>query len=204
MTLFQRLLTLSSLLFFSTAQCAEGVYGIVAGGFSDMEFETASEDGGSYKLGVGYQFDRQWYAEFGYQRLADASINSQLPGSVEEAQDWSGGLETDALYASILGKAAGDAGELFYRLGVLMTDSKGQLLSDEPDCPVGQATPVQIGTSNMQLCEFDEGGVAGVVGIGFDFYVGAATMVRAEIEYISGENGVQASAAYIGVRYNFL
>ena len=184
---------------------ADNLYGVFSLGYADAEYSVNESQGGAYKLAVGYQFDPQWYAEFGYQQLVDESLASALPNTDDAAQNFTGGMQGSALFASVLGKAAGRMGELYYRLGLLKTDIKGQdLLSGSAACELGTAREFAVDSGQaFTLCEYDEGGLAGVIGIGFDFYVDTRTMIRAEIEYIQGENDLKLSTAFIGLRYNF-
>ena len=128
-----------------------------------------------------------------------------MPASIADVQSFESGMEGGALFAAFLGKASGNMGELFYRIGVLNTDIKSQqLLSGVTECELGQATSVNLGADGQYTyCQYDEGGIAGVVGLGFDFFIGPRTMIRAEVEHVSGENGLQVNAAYLGFRYNF-
>lgn len=183
----------------------EGLYAVSTMGGAKTEFSTADVNNFSYKLGMGYQFDRQWYFEAGIQKLASDAMASELPSTMAQLQDDSLQLDASALYASLLGKAAGPSGELFYRIGILKTDIQGQhTLAGSQSCELGKGTVVTVNTNeSYTFCQFDEGGIAGVVGLGFDFFIGSRTMLRTEIEYIKGENNLAVSAAYVGLRYNF-
>jgi outer membrane protein W len=198
-----------SIVFFSLfaghAIAADNVYGVFSLGYSDAEFAMSEGKNTAYKLGVGYQFDRQWYAEFGFQQLADERLQRKLPETLEGAQNYQNGMQGVGLYAAVLGKAANQVGELYYRLGVLKTDLEGQsMLTGSASCELGVATEFNVASGDsFTLCDYDEGGVAGVIGIGFDYYLGTKTMLRTEVEYIQGENDLQVSAGYIGIRYNF-
>lgn len=193
-----------TLMMFSTPVSAtENLYGVLSAGYTETEFDLNQVNQGSYKFAVGYQFDRQWYAEFGYQQLADEGLKSTLPVTLAEVDSFQPGMEGDALFAAMLGKAAGSMGELFYRVGILKTDIRGQSLAEGDSCELGQGQPFNISGSAYTLCEYDEGGVAGVIGVGFDFYVGTQMMIRTEFEHIAGENGLSINAAYVGFRFNF-
>lgn len=90
---------------------------------------------------------------------------------------------------AFLGKASSPTGELFYRVGVLKTDIRGQqFLSGVRECEFGQANVIAIADFGATtICDYDKSGVAGVVGLGYDYFVGARYIVRAEIEYIKGQ-----------------
>ncbi|MDM7859608.1 outer membrane beta-barrel protein [Alteromonas sp. ASW11-36] len=168
----------------SNAQATENMYAVISAGYADSEFAQYSGGSVAYKLAIGYEIHRQWYIEGGYQRLASDEA---------DAGDLLIGLEGDALFISALGKASAREGELFYRLGAMRADLSGYRLEsstcDNAPCTVETA--------------YDDGIFAGVIGIGFDWYVGLNTMVRFEVEHISGEDSFQSNAAYLGFRYNF-
>ncbi|WP_297823520.1 hypothetical protein [uncultured Paraglaciecola sp.] len=118
----------------------------------------------------------------------------------------------DVLFLTFLGKASSPTGELFYRLGVLKTDIRGQqLLVGVRECEFGQANVMAIadfGAATIcdydeTICDYDESGVAGVIGLGYDYFDGARIMVRAEIEYIKGQDNLTVTTATVGLRYNF-
>jgi hypothetical protein len=111
----------------------------------------------------------------------------------------------DALFLAFLGKASSPTGELFYRLGVLKTDIRGQqLLVGVRECEFGQANVMAIADFGAAtICDYDESGVAGVIGLGYDYFDGARIMVRAEIEYIKGQDNLTVTTATVGLRYNF-
>jgi hypothetical protein len=184
---------------------AEDIYGVVSLGYSNSEFAVEQPNNTSYKLTLGYQVDRQWYAEFGFQQLADQSLQLSLPTTLNEAQSYEPKIQATALYAALLGKARGQMGELFYRLGILKTDIRGQsLTAGSLVCKQGTATIFSVDSGEeYTLCDYDEGGIAGVVGLGFDFFLTARSMIRVEAEHIRGQNDLTINAAYIGLRYNF-
>jgi hypothetical protein len=183
----------------------EGLYAVSTIGSAKTEFVDSSNNDLSYKLGMGYQIDRQWYFEAGVQKWASDSMVSELPITLEQLQDTSLKLDTTALYATFLGKAAGPAGELFYRIGLLKTDIKGQqVLAGNQVCELGNTTAIALNDEqNYSFCQFDEGGVAGVIGLGFDYFISNKMMFRTELEYIKGQNNLSMSGAYVGLRYNF-
>lgn len=168
----------------SSVQATENLYAVISAGYADSEFAQYSGGSVAYKLAMGHEFHPQWYVEGGYQRLASDEA---------DAGDLLIGLEGDALFISVLGKASSREGELFYRLGAMRADLTGYRLEsstcDNAPCTIESA--------------YDDGIIAGAVGIGFDWYVGLNTMVRFEVEHISGEDSFQSNAAYIGFRYNF-
>ena len=184
---------------------SEKYYTIFSIGYSDLEFTQESNKGLGYKLAIGYQFDPQWYVEAGYQQLIyDKLYIAALPTAANVNND-ENVQQGDALFLAFLGKASSRVGELFYRLGVLKTDIRGQqLLTGVKECEFGRANVLAIADFGAAtMCDYDESGVAGVIGLGFDYFVGVRSMVRAEIEYIKGQDDLTVTTATIGFRYNF-
>lgn len=184
---------------------ADFLYTVFSVGYSDVEFIQDSNKGLGYKMALGYQIAPQWYVEAGYQQLVRDSLYSpDMPTSrdVINAEHLQQG---DALFVSFLGKASDQKGELFYRLGLLKTDIRGQqLLAGASDCKLGKANVFNIDNYGAAtMCDYNESGVAAVIGLGFDYFVGARTMIRAEIEYIKGQDSLAVATAAVGLRYNF-
>lgn len=184
---------------------AEELYTVFSVGYSDVEFSQDSNEGFGYKMTFGYQFDPQWYVEAGYQQLIhDRLYSADLPTSTDVSNAETV-LQGDALFLSFLGKASSPTGELFYRLGVLKTDFRGQqLFAGVMECEFGQTNILAIADfGSATMCDYDESGIAGVIGLGFDYFIGARTMIRTEIEYIKGQDNLTVTTANIGLRYNF-
>jgi outer membrane autotransporter protein len=53
------------------------------------------------------------------------------------------------------------------------------------------------------MCDYDESGIAGVIGFGFDYFIGMRTMLSNEIEYIKGQDDLTVTTVNVGLRYNF-
>ena len=180
--ILQKLSIAAVLLVSSTgAMATERMYGVISAGYADSEFAQYSGGSAAYKLALGHEIHPQWYVEGGFQRIADDEAGG---GDVLD------GLEGDALFLSVLGKASAKQGELFYRLGVMRADLTG-FTSPQPEC------------DDCAAVAYDEGILGGMVGLGFDWYVGLNTMVRVEVEHVFGEDSFSSNAAYIGFRYNF-
>lgn len=184
---------------------ADGVYGIFSLGYAESEIVDTDAESGAYKLGIGYQFHRQWYVEVGVQQLADDEGTGVMPVTQGEAEQFQSGFEGSALYAALLGKASGRMGELFYRVGVMNADIEGtSLLAGGQQCEIGSATAFTVDSGEAYtFCDFDEGIFAGVIGVGFDFVLTEQLMLRTEVEYIGGEHSFSSNAAFVGLRYNF-
>lgn len=171
------LLTIASL----NVQATEKLYGIAGAGYSEADYENAEASSENFYLALGHEFAPKWYVEAGYKRLFDEQTETA-------------NIKGDALYLAVLGKAGSRSGELFYKLGVMRADISG-FRTPEGDCE-GTMTAAD-------RCMFDEGVIAGMAGLGFDFHVGINSMIRVEYEYIHGEKDLSANMINIGYRYNF-
>jgi hypothetical protein len=183
----------------------DNVYTVFSVGYADIElFQDSNKDFG-YKMAIGYQFDPQWYFEAGYQSLIhDKLYLTELP-SATDVMNSENAQQGDALFLAFLGKASSQVGELFYRIGVLKTDIRGQqLLPGVRECELGKANVLAIANFGAAtMCDYDESGVAGVIGFGFDYFIGARTMLRTEVEYIKGQDNLTVTTVNVGLRYNF-
>jgi hypothetical protein len=160
----------------SQAQGAPKNYGVATVGYNDFDATSASDKALTYGLAFGKQVHQQWYAELGYLNLFDYSENGV-------------DAEGDALYLAMLGKASGGSGELFYKLGVARVD-----IASETECLVeGLAS----------RCATDDGIAAGLVGLGFDYYVSLKSLVRLEYVHMTGEDSFSTNMINLGFRYNF-
>jgi hypothetical protein len=184
---------------------ANNLYTVFSVGYSDVKFIEKLDKKLGYKMAFGYQFDPQWYVEAGYQKLIHNSLYSTDLPTATDMTNAENVQQGDALFLAFLGKASSPTGELFYRLGVLKTDIRGQqLLMGVRECEFGQANVMAIADFGAAtICDYDESGVAGVIGLGYDYFFGARTMVRAEIEYIKGQDNLTVTTASVGLRYNF-
>jgi hypothetical protein len=184
---------------------ANNLYTVFSVGYSDVKFIEKLDNKLGYKMAFGYQFDPQWYVEAGYQKLIHNSLYSTDLPTATDMTNAENVQQGDALFLAFLGKASSPTGELFYRLGVLKTDIRGQqLLMGVRECEFGQANVMAIADFGAAtICDYDESGVAGVIGLGYDYFLGARTMVRAEIEYIKGQDNLTVTTASVGLRYNF-
>lgn len=163
----------------------EKMYGVVGVGYSSLTFNQQDISGINYKLALGHEISRHWYVEAGMYQLVD------------DVNDASGG-KADSLYLAVLGKAGNRTGELFYKLGVMNVDVQGiDAAASDGSCTLGDP----LGESG--LCAFDEGVLAGLAGIGFDYHLGLSSMLRIEVEYMKGKHDFSDAAVNVGFRYNF-
>ena len=152
---------------------ADNLYTVFSVGYSDLEFIQDSNENFGYKMAIGYQIDPKWYFEVGYQKLIhDKLYLTELP-TITEVTNAENAQQADALFLAFLGKASSQIGELFYRIGVLKTDIRGQqLLAGVRECKFGEANILAIESLGAAtICDYDESAVAGVIGLGFDFFV---------------------------------
>ena len=177
----------SSTGFSGSAHAQNNLYGTFSLGLAQNEIESYELDKFSYKLGIGYQLTPQWDLEASFQGLG-AENAGDTPQQNFDVSEFYG------LSVSALGKARGQYGDLYYRVGVMMVDAQVQSIGSLVCVP----DPLTPG-----LCSIDESVVAGVLGLGFDLRIFQSTMVRFEVEHIQGQEDYSANAAYIGVRLNF-
>ncbi|MEP2652718.1 MAG: hypothetical protein ABJH06_12085 [Paraglaciecola sp.] len=184
---------------------ADRLYSVFSLGVTNLEIAKSSNQNLAYKFGFGYQFHPQWYVEAGYQQLGYEELYISALPSANDVIKQKSVAQGDGLFLALIGKASNRYGELFYRLGMLKTDVRGQnIYAGDQECQLGQGTIVDVDNYGIvTLCDYDEAGAAAVIGLGFDAFVGARTLVRTEIEYIKGQNDLAASALFIGLRYNF-
>ena len=160
----------------TNAKAAPENYGLVSVGYTDFEFDGGNDREIAYSVAYGHKIHRQWYAEAGYLNLFDYSDDNL------EAQG-------EALYLAVLGKASSAEGELFYKLGAARVDVEATGLCGTDTTPAS--------------CSYNEGIAAGIVGLGFDYYVSHNSMVRFEYTYIGGEDNFSTNMLSLGFRYNF-
>jgi len=147
-------------------------------GYGNVDTEIDNEADVSYSAALAYQFHRQWYVEGGYISLIDADSDEQS-------------VEANGPYLALLGKASSQKGELYYKLGVANIDIE-HVTSNSAVCG-----------DNVLACGYDDAVVAGLAGLGFDYYLGLKSMVRVEYTYFGGKDDFSAHIVNLGFRYNF-
>ena len=167
--------------------------------FGALEFSETAAKGGVQPL-IGCQLDLAYLpaprpgdragdpapvvciaqSEAGYMNLFDYTESNEN-GSVD--------AQSEALYLAVLGKASSTTGELFYKLGVARVDVSATLSCGTDAVPA--------------TCGYDEGLAAGLVGLGFDYYVSQNAMIRFEYTYLGGEDSFSTNMLNLGLRYNF-
>lgn len=168
-------------------------YGVAGIGIAETEVEQTSEQGASYRVGLGYELNKQWQFELGFQQLVDKYDDTLTEG-----------LTSEAVTLSVLGKAANREGELFYRVGIAQIQLEGNVAGNsQGTCEVGSILTSTANTESGTLCYADEQVLGGVIGLGFDRYIGLHNMVRVEVEYLVGESSYSTASLYVGYRHNF-
>lgn len=180
----------------------ENNYILLAPQYNDVELNSADSSEAGFTLAFGTEVHPQWYAEVGYSFLADDHEPDRLSTGGENQ---SAGVNASGLYVALLGKAANQSGELFYKLGVMTIDYEGSfLISDRGNCE-GDTFALTFADSGQTLfeCALDDTSFAGIVGAGFDFHVGYRSQVRLNVEHIRGADDFQSNSVQLGYRYNF-
>ena len=157
-------------------------YGIISLGYSDVDVGKVSDKSIGYSAALGYQIHRQWYVEMGYLNLVDSKEDSYSASA-------------KGPYLSFLGKAGNEKGELFYKLGIASIDKSEAYIPQDDMCGNTVET--------ASLCQSNEQIVAGIVGLGFDLFVGTRAMLRTEYVYIGGKDDFSSNSVSLGFRYNF-
>ena len=203
----------ATLALFVTLMCAvqfnghanvfEKNYLLLAPGLNDVSVLDSSASEAGVSLAFGTEIHPQWYAEVGY-TLISADFEPPIePLSINDVQ-LDSGADASGLYLSFLGKATGQSGELFYKLGVMtMTYETSNQYSGEQACDDGEQRLLTIADGTVTQCDYDDTAIAGIVGAGFDFFVGYRAQIRFQVEHIRGENDIQVNAVQLGYRYNF-
>lgn len=188
----------------SYADIFDNNYVLLAPQYADVDIDDANASEAGFNVAFGTEIHRQWYAEIGYNQFSSNFEFSAVP-TTTAVDGFDPGVDASGLYIAVLGKASGQSGELFYRLGVMNVGYETSTrLSGTAACNNGTQSFFTVsGTETVTQCDIDDSGVAGMIGAGFDFYVGYSAQVRLQFEHVRGSNDVQANTAQLGFRYNF-
>ena len=169
-----------------------------------MDIRGGGAEGGSVRLALGIELHRQWNVEIGVQDTSPEQLRNIGEGDTVDTDGFVDTAESQALMLSLLGKARGSSGELYYRVGAVQAKAEGQYLASSSGCPGAVSVAVSDPQGSSQLvCHYDDNVLAAAFGLGFDYFITPSFLVRTEAEYISGENGYSVASAFVGVRYNF-
>jgi opacity protein-like surface antigen len=195
------ILVFSVSLFSFMGHADEGPFYVVASaGYAMNKIDSDTHDELSYKLNFGYTLSEEWAVEVGYQGLGDAGLsNEDLLTSSDGLQE--ADYNVSAIQLSVLGRASNQHGELFYRIGVMQVNTESTFVLDASECLADNALVAT--QSDSVICSSDENEMAGIIGIGFDFYITRSLLLRAEIEHIQGREDYSAQALLLGLRYSF-
>lgn len=202
----KRLAALPLLLLFAASPCIaakQQMYGLFSLGYADAEQGQASNKGVGYSFAMGYELDRQWLVELGFQQLLDEE--AQAPSEQNLGSDDSSEFKGDALYLALLGKASSRVGTLFYRVGVMSVKVQSQsIIAASQSCEQGDTTEIVLsGGTSALACSVDDTAVAGVIGLGFDYRLSDSLDLRTEVQHIRGQDDLQTNIVQLGIRYNF-
>lgn len=185
-----------------TAMANGDMYGLFSAGYADASQGQADGKGVGYSFAMGYELDKQWFVEGGFQQLIDEE--GDAPTLSNLGSEDSSSLKADALYLALLGKASSQAGTLFYRVGVMSVKLESQaFIGSGQTCEDGDAEVYSLEGGDGVRCSYDKTSVAGVVGLGFDFKLADAWDLRIEAQHVRGKDGFEANIGQIGLRYNF-
>ncbi|MDF2180049.1 outer membrane beta-barrel protein [Aliiglaciecola sp. CAU 1673] len=179
-------------------------YGLLTLGYADADQGQASEKGMGYSFAMGYELNKQWVVELGFQQLLDE--DGAVPPNASAPLGESDTFKADALFVAMLGKASSSMGTLFYRVGLMSAkvESRTFLAStDSCDRGVEQVIAPQADASSFLSCTVDDTHMAGMLGLGFDFRLAPSFYLRTEIQHIRGEEDFQANTLQLGLRYDF-
>ncbi|MEM0911891.1 MAG: outer membrane beta-barrel protein [Pseudomonadota bacterium] len=169
----------------------QAYYGFASAGYAKTELEDIERDRPTFKIGIGYELNREWSFEAGIQSFGNDD-GGDFPTDDATAQYY-------GVFVSALGRAGNASGELFYRLGLSYVDA------EVLDLPTGNvcASGLELVTGGTPVCEFDEGVIAGHLGLGFDYFFTPKFTFRTEVEWTRGQDGFDSTGIYLGILYNF-
>ncbi|XOV81234.1 MAG: hypothetical protein ACFHVJ_09855 [Aestuariibacter sp.] len=188
----------------ASAQLFDKNYVSLAPLYSDLKVGSGSKEAG-FNVSFGTEIHRQWYAEIGVNYFASGYVPLTQPADSASAFSSDAGIDASGVHLAFLGKAKGQQGELYYRLGIAALDvSTEQFVAADAACQAGTASSISAadGTA-VSLCTVDDTQLAGMIGIGFDTYLGYETQLRFAIDHYRGEDDVQINTVQLGLRYNF-
>lgn len=197
-----RVLMLIGLWLFSTLTQAN-MYLAVGANYSKVEQNQLSEEAPGYSLALGYQFHRQWYLEAGFAQWLSRSADEDLPNTLAGVADYQSEQQWAGPYVALLGKATGQQGELFYRVGVTQVDSKAEQLVAGNTCELGESRLFTVEQQPYSRCMWKESLFAGIIGLGFDFFLSKRTQLRLEADYLKGQDDFSLGVVSLALRYNF-
>ncbi|MBE1298652.1 MAG: outer membrane beta-barrel protein [Alteromonadaceae bacterium] len=171
---------------------------------SQVDLGNSSEDEPGFAVAFGTQIHRQWYAEIGFNQFSSSleSVNTSSLATVSDTLNV--GADASGFYLGLLGKASGQVGELYYRLGAMSLDYETYYVDSSLACSNASGQTLTLADGNTTaLCSKDDSDIAGMFGLGFDYYVGVNSQIRFSADHIRAPNNVQINAFQVGFRYSF-
>ncbi len=144
--------------------------------YARVDTAQTEQSGGGLNLTLGRQIHPQWDLELG--------LSSIIDHNSRESQ-----LSAEGITVSLLGKATGASGMLYYRLGLSYLRYQ-------------QSFTVE-GCQNSENCAFSDGTLGGVVGLGFDTLLYPGLSLRTELVYAKAQHDLSFSQAVLGLKYYF-
>lgn len=189
----------------TNAQMFENNYVLFSPSYSDVSVVGNNQSEAGFSFAFGTEIHKQWYAEVGYSSLAANYALGDLPSDLPSALSQQSGVDAGGAYLAFLGKAKGQTGELFYRLGVITISAETQFYADPTQgCTLGESTTVSLDSGESALsCYVDESDIAGMIGIGFDTFIGYRSQIRLAVDHIRGPNDIKVNQIQLGYRFNF-
>jgi len=185
----------------ASAELFDKSYVVVASQYSNIDLDFTDEGQAGVTLAFGTEIEKKWNVEFGYSFMAD---NYKLPGDLSAVTaGQSMGIDASAWHAAFLGKARGNSGVLFYKIGLMHSSFESAAVVEQESCSRGVAIAPTETVNGPVICQIDESSIAGLVGMGFDYNVTEGSQVRFNVDYVFGENSLQATLFQVGYRYNF-
>lgn len=195
-------LVLSGLSYATSAK--SNTYGLLSLGYADADLGQVSQEGMGYSLALGYELNKQWFVELGFQQLLDQQGRQPSDAAAPLGED--DRFKADALYVAMLGKASSARGTLFYRVGLMTAKVEAiTYVAANDNCERGkaQSLAVQADANAFFSCTVDNTHLAAVVGLGFDWRLAQSLHLRTEIQHVRGESDWQTSTLQLGLRYDF-
>lgn len=172
--------------------------------YSDVQATHSKKEVG-FNLSFGTEIHKQWYAELGVNYFSSGFDNLTQPTDLDTAFAADSGIDASGVHLAFLGKAKNQRGELYYRIGIAALNvTSEKYVTPESSC--GSASRIEtmaLDGAAVSLCSMDDTKLAGMIGIGFDTYLGYETQLRFAIDHYRGQDDIQINTIQLGLRYNF-
>lgn len=210
---------ITSSLLFATAVvyssvCHAGFYVNTGVYFSKAE-KPIDQQGTGSSLGIGYQVNDSWSAEFSYDNLIDETGKKPYATNQKDPLqiNWDNAYQNKGFILSALGKTAiNPAATLFYRIGVMSSDVDFTKYSlGENDCGTAayqssnQSFPSINGKSvqHTTACSYKDQSTDFLLGLGVETKLTDNWFGRIEANHFFANKGEAITAAKISIGYRF-